>query len=43
MSNDDIIEQIKKTNYTLEIISKQINELKTELKKEFEHIAKMCS
>ena len=43
MSNDDIIEVLKQINYTLGIISKQINELKTELRKDFEHIAKMCS
>ena len=43
MSNDDIVEQIKQTNYTLGIISNQIKELKTELRKELEHIAKMCS
>jgi len=43
MSNDDIIEVLKQTNYILGVISKQINELRTELKKEFEHIAKMCS
>ena len=43
MCNDDIIEQIKETNNNLKIISKQIHELRKELKKEFEHIVRMCS